>query len=83
MAATQATGHRAHSMPSGAGHDAMILAPLLPSAMLFLRTPAGLSHHPDETVSLPDLQSALETLHHFLHHLNPVNFRQLTSASGL
>ena len=61
-------------IPSGAGHDAMILAPQIPSAMLFLRTPAGLSHHPEESVSASDIEAALETLHNFLHHMNPQVF---------
>ena len=60
-----------HEMPSGAGHDAMIVAPVLPAAMLFVRTPGGLSHHPDEAVSRDDVHAALETLHRFLLHLDP------------
>ena len=39
-----------HRMTSGAGHDAMIVARRMPAAMLFLRSPGGISHHPDETV---------------------------------
>ena len=38
-------------MVSGAGHDAMILAEKVPSAMIFLRTPGGISHDPAETVT--------------------------------
>ena len=48
-------------MTSGAGHDAMILAPHVPSAMLFLRSPGGISHHPDETVLPEDVAAALDT----------------------
>ncbi len=59
-------GHTPHRMTSGAGHDAMILAPLVPSAMLFLRTPGGLSHHPNESVAVGDVQAALETCSRFL-----------------
>ena len=58
-------------MPSGAGHDAMILAPHIPSAMLFLRTPRGLSHHPDESVSAADIEAALVTCMRFLRSLAP------------
>jgi allantoate deiminase len=46
-------------MPSGAGHDAMVLAEKMPAAMLFLRTPGGLSHHPDEAVREEDVDAAL------------------------
>jgi acetylornithine deacetylase/succinyl-diaminopimelate desuccinylase-like protein len=35
-------------MPSGAGHDAMVLAHHVPSAMLFVPSRGGLSHSPDE-----------------------------------
>ena len=33
----------------------------MPAAMLFLRTPGGISHHPDETVEPEDVATALET----------------------
>ncbi|MBZ9749911.1 allantoate amidohydrolase [Deinococcus sp. HMF7604] len=46
-------------LPSGAGHDAMILAGRMPAAMLFLRSPNALSHHPDETVMPEDVEAAL------------------------
>jgi allantoate deiminase len=67
-AATQA-GFSARRMTSGAGHDAMILAPRIPSAMLFLRSPGGLSHHPDETVLPQDVEAALATAMEFLAQL--------------
>jgi allantoate deiminase len=46
-------------MVSGAGHDAMILARKVPAAVLFLRSPGGVSHHPDETVLPEDVEAAL------------------------
>jgi allantoate deiminase len=55
-------GIDAHSMFSGAGHDAMVLAPVVPTTMLFLRSPNGLSHHPDESVREQDVEAALATL---------------------
>jgi allantoate deiminase len=64
-AATQA-GYTPRRMISGAGHDAMILAPVIPSAMLFLRSPAGLSHHPDENVLPQDVEAAIATAMEFL-----------------
>jgi allantoate deiminase len=57
-------------MTSGAGHDAMILAPTIPSAMLFLRSPGGLSHHPDEAVLPQDIEAALATAMEFLAQLS-------------
>ena len=54
-------GFAVHRMASGAGHDAMILASKCPAAMLFVRSPGGISHHPDETVLPADVAAALAT----------------------
>jgi allantoate deiminase len=54
---------------SGAGHDAMILAPFTPSAMLFVRSPNGISHHPDEMVLEEDVAAGLEAVVNFLYEL--------------
>lgn len=56
----QESGYAVHHMTSGAGHDAMILAPHVPTAMLFLRSPGGISHHPDESVIATDVAAAIE-----------------------
>jgi allantoate deiminase len=47
-------------MGSGAGHDAMILAEKMPAAMIFLRSPGGISHDPRESVEVQDVSKALE-----------------------
>ena len=60
----------AHRMASGAGHDAMILARRMPAAMLFLRSPGGISHHPDETVLVEDVAAALDYGMTFLERLD-------------
>jgi len=62
-----------HKMPSGAGHDAMIVARRMPAAMLFLRSPGGISHHPDETVLAEDVAAALEAGIGFLERLDDRN----------
>jgi allantoate deiminase len=54
------TGCESHRMVSGAGHDAMILAEKIPSAMIFLRTPGGISHDPAESVAVEDVEKAIE-----------------------
>lgn len=59
--AVESTGCLVRRLVSGAGHDAMIVAPHMPAAMLFLRTPGGLSHHPDEAVATSDVQLGLDT----------------------
>ena len=53
-------------LPSGAGHDAQIVAAAVPAAMLFVRSPNGLSHHPDETVEVEDVAVALGVVMRFL-----------------
>lgn len=53
-------------MPSGAGHDAMIMASLTPAVMLFVRSPNGISHNPEECVWVEDVKVALEVLKKFL-----------------
>ena len=59
-----------HILTSGAGHDAMIMARRMPAAMLFLRSPGGISHHPDETVLVEDVAAALESGMGFLERLD-------------
>ena len=61
----------APEIASGAFHDAMVLAPLVPACMLFLRTPGGLSHHPDETVQQADVELAIEAGIRFIAGLRP------------
>jgi allantoate deiminase len=67
--AVERAGYPAHRMASGAGHDAMILAPRMPSGMLFLRCAGGISHHPDESIREEDVAAALETGVIFLDQL--------------
>ncbi len=67
--AIQKAGCAPHRMASGAGHDAMILAEKVPAAMIFLRTPGGISHDPAESVHLDDVAKALECGHHLLAEL--------------
>ena len=57
------------SMISGAGHDAMILAERVPVTMIFLRSPGGVSHHPEESVRPQDVENALAAGLTFLRHL--------------
>jgi allantoate deiminase len=60
------TGNEPMRMVSGAGHDAMILAEKVPSSMIFLRTPGGISHNPAESVSVEDVAKAIECGLHLL-----------------
>jgi allantoate deiminase len=63
------TGCEPYRMVSGAGHDAMILAEKVPSAMIFLRTPGGISHDPAESVEVGDVAKAIDCGLHLLDQL--------------
>lgn len=71
--AVQAGGYTDHRMYSGAGHDAMVMAGRMPAAMLFLRSPGGISHHPDEAVLEADVAAALAVGLHFVNQLERAN----------
>ena len=56
-------------LPSGAGHDAVVLSTLTQVAMLFVRCRGGVSHHPAEHVGLGDLAASIEIVEDFLIRL--------------
>jgi acetylornithine deacetylase/succinyl-diaminopimelate desuccinylase-like protein len=60
-------------LPSGAGHDAAVLAAAgVPTAMLFVRSlNGGVSHSPDELSSAEDIELAVEVLAGALARLQP------------
>jgi allantoate deiminase len=65
-AAVAGAGHVPHRLTSGAGHDAAVMATVAPMTMLFLRSPGGVSHHPDERVRPDDVVVALDVMVRFL-----------------
>ena len=66
-ASVRSVGVKPRFLPSGAGHDAMILAEVADVGMLFVRCGAGgVSHNPAETVSGEDCAIAVEALLDFL-----------------
>jgi allantoate deiminase len=67
--AVERAGATGMILSSGAGHDAMIMAAIMPAAMLFIRTPGGVSHHPDESVKEDDIGIALVAGANFLDEL--------------
>ena len=67
--AMEAAGLPPKRMPSGAGHDAMVMAAKMPATMLFLRSPGGISHHPAEAVREQELVAALEIAGSFLRRI--------------
>jgi allantoate deiminase len=70
LGAMEDAGYPAKRMPSGAGHDAMIMAQRVPAAMLFLRSPGGISHHPAENVLEEDVDAAIRVGDFFLRRLS-------------
>jgi allantoate deiminase len=57
-------------MSSGAGHDAAILARLVPAAMIFVPSRDGLSHVPEEWTSAADIARGVEVLYHTVLRLD-------------
>ena len=49
-------------MPSGAGHDAQMLARVCPTGMIFVPSVNGLSHNPAEYTSPTDLEAGANVL---------------------
>lgn len=57
-------GHSVRRMPSGAGHDAQMLARVCPTAMIFTPSKDGISHNPAEYTSADDLEAGANVLLH-------------------
>ncbi|WP_347977793.1 allantoate amidohydrolase [Microbacterium sp. ProA8] len=50
------------ALPTGAGHDAGVLAAYVPTAMLFVRNPSGVSHAPEEGADDAAVRAGVEAL---------------------
>jgi len=57
-------GHTVRRMPSGAGHDAQMLARVCPSGMIFVPSVKGISHNPAEFTTDADLEAGANILLH-------------------
>jgi N-carbamoyl-L-amino-acid hydrolase len=62
VAALAAAGIRAPVLPTGAGHDAGVLAARVPAGMLFVRNPTGVSHSPAEHAEPEDCATGVTAL---------------------
>jgi N-carbamoyl-L-amino-acid hydrolase len=51
-------------MPSGAGHDAQMMAQLAPMGMIFVPSVGGISHSPKELTSWTDCANGANVLLH-------------------
>jgi N-carbamoyl-L-amino-acid hydrolase len=68
--AVASLGLPVHRMPSGAGHDAMKLAEVMPQAMLFVRGQnAGISHNPLESTTAADIELSVRAFDALLEDL--------------
>ncbi len=56
-------------MHSGAGHDAQIFAPHVPTCMIFIPSINGISHNPAERADITDLAEGVKTLALMLYQL--------------
>ena len=68
-AALAGQGTAAPALPTGAGHDAGVLAARLPTAMLFVRNPTGVSHSPAEYAEPADCAAGVTALAAVLREL--------------
>jgi N-carbamoyl-L-amino-acid hydrolase len=57
-------------MVSGAGHDAVYLARVCPTSMIFIPCKNGISHNPAESISPLDAERGANTLLHAILHLD-------------
>ena len=57
------------ALPTGAGHDAGVLAARVPTAMLFVRNPTGVSHSPAERAEPADCEAGVRALAAVLEEL--------------
>ena len=64
--AVHGAGSRPLRLPSGAGHDAAVVAAIAPVAMLFVRCAGGVSHHPSESITEADVALAVDALGRFV-----------------
>ena len=55
-------GHTVRRMPSGAGHDAQMLARVCPTGMVFVPSHDGISHNPAEHTEPDDLVAGADVL---------------------
>lgn len=58
-------------IPSGAGHDAVMMSRIMPVGMMFVRCREGRSHHPDEAITEDDLAAAIAATARFIHLMEP------------
>lgn len=66
-------GNSVQRMPSGAGHDAQMLARVCPSGMIFVPSVKGISHNPAEFTESIDLEAGANILLHTMLSLTTLD----------
>ena len=64
--AVESLGVQPRLLPSGAGHDTMVMGRLCPAGMLFVRCKGGISHNPLESITVEDCAFGLAALTRFV-----------------
>ena len=64
--AVEAIGVPPRLLPSGAGHDSMVMGKLCRAGMLFVRCKGGVSHNPLESITVEDCALGLKALTRFV-----------------
>ena len=62
VATAERLGLKVRRLPSGAGHDAQMMARICPTAMVFVPSVGGISHNPAEYTSPGDLTAGAQVL---------------------
>ncbi len=62
-------GYKYRMMHSGAGHDSQVIAPIYPTAMIFVPSIGGISHNPAENTKFEDLIEGVKLLADTLYEL--------------
>ena len=68
--AVKSVGVEYMTMPSGAGHDAMHWAEVVPTGMIFIPCRDGISHNPAEFTEMDDIVTGVEVLDKVLRKLS-------------
>jgi allantoate deiminase len=80
--AAEELGYSAIEMPSGAGHDAQVVADVVPVAMAFVPSTGGVSHASDETTPDDDLVAGAELLLAALRQADALSRGAVSKDSG-
>ena len=67
--AAKACGASYQDIHSGAGHDAMNIAAIAPTGMIFIPCRQGISHNPEEYAEIQDIQAGADVLTETLYRL--------------